>query len=396
VRGPTLTRGARLAVAALLVGAGLAGCFEDAEERALDAYRAGDYALARERANALAEAGQARGFELIALMAAQGLGGPLDFVGARQAADRAAAIDASYADLRMRLDARIETVRQEAARAFADGRYGRVRQLATALDKAGDADATRLLDSLYAGHYLRLPGSDMTWRTFRDLCSGATRLADERIDEARFTADCAGRHVVWDGTLVGRTGDGVTIRMDAGRPGARFDLAVALAQAPRAELIKPGRKVRVTATVAAPGDIRHPDRLTDGALSGEAYVTLAERGKRDARKVEKVVVACRKRLESLFRGTYAPDWVQELEARNEAGQAPPPYLFVLVAIDPESEQLHHQADGTWRGQVTGFASVQTARVATVTTSDFRAECVVDASGRSAEIKTVALSNQRTE
>ena len=92
-------RRAASAARALAVCAALAAgaCREDDEERAARAYDSFDFATARALAAEIAAAGNPRGHELLALMAAQGLGQPVDYAGALAAIDRAVAGDGAFA-----------------------------------------------------------------------------------------------------------------------------------------------------------------------------------------------------------------------------------------------------------------------------------------------------------
>ena len=67
------------------------GCFKDDEQRASDAYRDYDFETAREYALVLAEQQNTFGFELLALVAVQGLGRSANVAEAYFLADRALA-----------------------------------------------------------------------------------------------------------------------------------------------------------------------------------------------------------------------------------------------------------------------------------------------------------------
>ncbi|MDP6953422.1 MAG: hypothetical protein QGF53_11765 [Alphaproteobacteria bacterium] len=68
----------RRAITLLLLVA-LGACFESDEERAVRAYTERDHETAQELARELAAADNPRGFDLLALMAAQGMGQPVYF-----------------------------------------------------------------------------------------------------------------------------------------------------------------------------------------------------------------------------------------------------------------------------------------------------------------------------
>ena len=102
----------------------LTACFESDEERAVSAYRDHDYETARPLAQTLAEAGAPRGYELLALMTAQGLGADMDFAKAFDLAESAIALDASYESTRATIESFVEATASSAEAAFAAGQYG--------------------------------------------------------------------------------------------------------------------------------------------------------------------------------------------------------------------------------------------------------------------------------
>ena len=105
----------------LLLLVALGGCFESDEERASRAYTERDYETAQELSRELADAGNPRGFDLLALMAAQGMGQPVDFQQAFANAERAIALDPGYASTRDAILARIEHNMASAQRNFDAG-----------------------------------------------------------------------------------------------------------------------------------------------------------------------------------------------------------------------------------------------------------------------------------
>ena len=144
--------GAALALCAVL----LVGCFESDEERAVAAYRDDEYAIARTLAHKLADADNPRGFELLALMTAQGLGGEMDFAAAFALAERAIALDASYEPSRATIESFIDATATSAEAAFAAGHYDRARALAEPLEAFGHAGGGALVNRLITGGYVAL------------------------------------------------------------------------------------------------------------------------------------------------------------------------------------------------------------------------------------------------
>ena len=123
---------ARVAMAMGLVAL-LSGCFDSKEDQATAAYRTRDFAAARELARELADAGNPRGIELQALMAAQGLGRAVDFAEAVALIDRAVAIDPSFQASRRAILDQIAASGAVARTLFEGGQYRRALVLAEAL-----------------------------------------------------------------------------------------------------------------------------------------------------------------------------------------------------------------------------------------------------------------------
>ena len=263
-------------LAPVLLALALNGCFESKDERALGAYRDGDYETALALAEELAREGHARGHELLALAAAQGIGGDRDYAEAMRRIDAAVAADPGFEASRTRLRAQITADEEIARKAFAKGDFARAAALAEPLAAYGSPAGRDLLDQLYAGHFVLLPGSEMTWRQFWTECSGSVRREAEGADATAFENSCAGRNVVWDGYLVGRRGQTAFLRMAPGRGRVRQDLAVALAGEPDPALAEPGTKVRFSGIIAGRGDESRPDRLSDGSIVGRARLSRLE------------------------------------------------------------------------------------------------------------------------
>ena len=209
--------GAALALCAVL----LAGCFESDEERAVAAYRDHEYAIARTLARNLADADNPRGFELLALMTAQGLGGEMDFAAAFALADRAIALDASYDPSRTTIESFIDATATSAEAAFTAGQYDRARALAEPLEAFGHASGGALVNRLITGGYVALDGSAMSWRAFWNECSGNTRREADAGDAETSAARCGDKPAVWDGVVVSRKNDTLLVKMDPGRRRAR-------------------------------------------------------------------------------------------------------------------------------------------------------------------------------
>ncbi len=265
-----------LCVAACLLAG---GCFESDEERALAAYDRRDYAEAWHLAQTLADAGNPRGHELRALMAAQGLGTAIDFAGAFAAIDEAVAIDPSYAASRARLDDFVERTATRAQAAFDAAAWEHAMALAAPLEAFGHEAGAALANRLVTGGYVALPGSAMAWRAFWNDCAGNTRRNGADAGASVFAERCRGKTAVWDGTISARRGDTLLLRMRPGRPRARHDLALHLRRPADPTLAAVGGKVRFRGTVEARGDSQRPDVLADAEVLGPAALTPAERAR---------------------------------------------------------------------------------------------------------------------
>lgn len=368
-----MTAALRRAAPALILA--LAGCLESGEERASRAYDSLDFAAAGELAGELAADGNPRGHELLALMAAQGLGRPVDYAAALASIDRAAAIDPGFAATRTVILERIAADRAAADRAFANERWERAFRLAAPLAAFGDATGKALETALVAGHYVALPGSDMSWRDFWRNCGGNTRFEDEARARAVFDARCRGRAATWDGTLTRRVGADARVKMRPGRPGARPDLALELAGEPPEALARPGTKVRFAGVIAERGGPNRPDRLSGARLLGPAPPTPEEAARAETRRRQRAAGACQRLVETAWRADRMPAWAVETERRVIAGGSPRSRAFSLhVGIESGLETFDPDPDGGWHAVFDGSVSIQSSVARTAETVRFTAEC----------------------
>lgn len=383
-RGSSAARA--LAVCAALA---LGACREDDEERAARAYDSFDFATARALAAEIAAAGNPRGHELLALMAAQGLGQDVDYAAALAAIDRAVAGDGAYAGTREAILERIAADRAGAEEAFAAERYERAFRLAGPLAAWGDEAGRALETTLITGHFVALPGSDMSWRDYWGRCSGNNRFEDEARGRQAFAADCEGRAVTWDGIVTRSAGEIVQIKMDPGRPGARPDLTLELAAADAGAdadanraLARIGAKVRFAGTVAARGSPNHPDTLGAARLVGPAPLTPREAERAETRRRQNAASACQRLVEAVYRDGHMPAWAVETERRVIEGGSPRSRAFSLhVGIASGLDRYERAPEGGWRATIEGTVTLQSvvARMAQVT--EFTADCTLDAAWR---------------
>ena len=389
---------------AALATLALAGCLESDEERAARAYDRLDFDTARTLATGIAEEGNPRGHELLALMAAQGLGQPVDYAAALAAADRAAALDSGYGTVRATVLDRIAADRAAAERAFADGRYERALRFAAPLAAFGDEAAKRLETALITGHYVALPGSDMPWRAFWEECSGNVRFEDDRIAQERFDADCMGRAAVWDGTVIRLQGDVAYVKMRPGRPGARPDLALELAGEEGRDMLRPGAKLRFAGHVAGRGTPNRPDRLTMARATGPAPPTADEAAREETRRRQSVAGACQRLVEGAWRAGRMPAWAVETEREVVAGGSPRSRAFaLLVGVAGGLDAFQPTPQGGWRGVFDGTVTIQSSVARTAEAVDFTAECTLGPEwrrggdpARHGALRFLALSGPRVD
>lgn len=363
-----------LCVAACLLAG---GCFESDEERALAAYDRRDYAEAWHLAQTLADAGNPRGHELRALMAAQGLGTAIDFAGAFAAIDEAVAIDPSYAASRARLDDFVERTATRAQAAFDAAAWEHAMALAAPLEAFGHEAGAALANRLVTGGYVALPGSAMAWRAFWNDCAGNTRRDGADAGASVFAERCRGKTAVWDGTVSAHRGDTLLLRMRPGRPRARHDLALHLRRPADPTLAAVGGKVRFRGTVEARGDSQRPDVLADAEVLGPAALTPTERARALTLARGKAAGACRRLLYDRFLGVDAPAWTRSWRASLPAAERDRLRLYTFVAIDSPPAAYERDGDGGWRARLVGRATVQAPNAQIASVSEFVALCRIE-------------------
>ncbi|MBL29456.1 MAG: hypothetical protein CMM50_18145 [Rhodospirillaceae bacterium] len=363
--------------APLLLTLALTGCFESKEERALGAYRDRDYETAIALARELAEDGSARGYELLALASAQGIGGERDYTAAMRWIDKAVAADPGFETARTRLRAQITADAETARKAFDKGDFDRAAKLAEPLAAYGSPAGRDLLDRLYAGHFVALPGSEMSWRQFWNECSGTVRRETEGADAAAFEDSCAGRKVVWEGFLVAKRGPTAFIQMNPGRGRVRQDLALTLAEEPDPALAEPGAKVRFSGIVEGCGDQSRPDRLAHGRIVDRARLSRLEIAREDLNRRKKVDAICVKLVEDYFEANYGPPWIEAMfPDRLKNGEE----IRYRATIDTDTgaDVYTQQADGSWEGQIGGRAAIHAYVLEKTYVEHFTADCRVAA------------------
>ncbi len=382
----------RSALLALALLAALVGCREGDEERALAAYDAGDFDKAARLAAALASENNPRGYELQALLAAQGLGRGRDFAAAVSLIDAAIALDPSYRDSRARIDTLVERTAHQAGDAFAAEDWDRALALAQPLAAFGHETGASLTRKLVTGGYVALPGSAMAWRDFWNDCAGNTRRSDAERTRRAFAERCRGKEVVWDGTIAGRRSDAlIFVRMDPGRPRARYDLTLQLHERPEAALAVAGRKVRFRGAIEARGGPAQPDRLIDAELLGTAPRSVEEEKQALQRARGKAAGACRRLLYDRFRGADAPEWTRTWRASLTEDERQRLRLYMFVAIESPPEAYIRDADGHWSARITGHVAVQAPNAQISSTSEFVALCRLDPAPENAPSRTLTGS-----
>ena len=390
---------ARRAAAALACLAALGGCFESAEERAVRAYDSHDFGTARTLAAELAADGNPRGHELLALMAAQGLGRPVDYAAALAAIGRAAEADAAFESAGAAIRELIAADRAAAEGAFAAGRYETALRLAGPLAAFGDEAGAALQRRLITGHYVALPGSDMSWRAFWETCAGNVRFEDENAGRKAFDDDCRGRAAVWDGTVMRRQGGVALVKMRPGRPGARADLRLDLEGEPDPDLVRPGVKARFAGVIAERGTPAHPDSLASARMIGPAPLTREETGRAEARQRQSVAGACQKLAEEAYRAGHMPEWALETERLTVARGSPSSRAFALqVGVTSPIDRFERTPEGGWRGAFDGTVSIQSTVARASQIVGFSAECEIapgyragDPPAKSGALRFLAMS-----
>ncbi|MDP6953536.1 MAG: hypothetical protein QGF53_12345, partial [Alphaproteobacteria bacterium] len=357
----------------------LSGCGESDEERALAAYRDARYDEAHTLALALVEAGQARGHELLALMAAQGLGRDTDFAAAHSHAEAAAQLDQSYAGLPQEVEAGIESRFAAAERTFANGDYERARALAAPLAEHGHAGGDSLYRRLYAGNYLVLDGSAMSWRSFRDRCSGMARSEGGDDDDA-FAAHCAGKDVIWQGEVTAVRRDSISLKMTPGRSRVRYDVILEMAEPVSLELARRRARMRFAGTIAARGDASRPDRLSDGRLLGPGVLTAEEiaetRSADEARQRGAAMEACRRIARERMAREHPPPWIAELMASLSDVERRAARIYYFFGIHTGIDAMRRSEDGGWEVRIEGYARAASPNHQISSITDFVADCHV--------------------
>jgi hypothetical protein len=366
---------------AVILGAltvALAGCFESDEERAAEAYESYDFETAHRFAEKSAGNGNPRGYRLLALMAAQGLGRSVDYAEALRLADEAARLGPDYANTRDMVSQQIEDTAAAAQAAFDVEDFERAYALTGPLAAHEHAPSVALRKRLITGNYVILPGSDMSWRTFWNTCSGNTRFdTNERSNQA-FLEQCGDRSAVWDGTVVRTRNGEAFVRMTPGRPGARHDLTLRLAGEAPSELMVPGAKVRFSGVIAERGTPARPDILIEARLIEPAPLTDDENRRAEVDKVRAVMRACQELAEALFRENHMPDWAIEVEAKVRAGGSPRSRAFSLfVGVVSEADVFERTDDDGWRGIWSGTVTIQSVVARTAQVTNFTADCQMD-------------------
>jgi len=359
----------------------LTGCFESDEERAVSAYRDHDYVTARSLARSLAEAGTPRGYELLALMTAQGLGADMDFAKAFDLANRASALDASYKSTHATIESFVEATATSAEAAFAAGQYDRARALAGPLDAFGHRGGGALVNRLITGGYVAIDGSAMSWRAFWNECSGNTRREADTDAAETFDAHCGNKLAVWDGVVVGQRDQVLLVKMEPGRRRARHDLALTLAATPAPGLAERGKKIRFSGTIATAGDAGRPDQLNNARVIGPGLLTPEETAQKQTLERESVVGACRRLINQAIRTTHAPEWTHALRESLPEVERKRLRFYTFIGIDSMAKQLSRREDGGWLARLTGHATIQAHNDQTASTQEFIVACKVDADHR---------------
>lgn len=367
------------AVGVCVLAALLSGCFESDEERAAQAYADYDFETAQTLARKIADQDNPRGFQLLALMAAQGLGRPIDYAEAYALADEAAARDENYRDTRDTVTEHLEATAAAAQAAFDTEQYECAYRLTEALAAYGHDAGSALRAALVVGHYIALPGSEISWRAFWNTCSGNTRFDTNERSQEVFVEQCGERKAVWDGTVVRTRNGEAFVKMSPGRPGTRHDLTLRLAGEPPAELVVPGSKVRFGGTIFERGTPARPDILVEARLIEPAPMTDDESRRAEIDKIRAVMRACQEMAEARFRESYMPDWALETEARVRAGGSPQSRAFSLfVGVVSEADAFQQTESGGWRGLWDGTVTIQSAVARTAQVTQFTADCELDA------------------
>jgi len=333
----------------------LCACSDNPEQAALDAYRAGDFARAAGLARDLAAAEHPRGYEIQALLAAQGLDGALDFTRARALAKKAAVLDSAYAGTIAAIEQQVAASEAAAERAFADRRYDRAFALAEALSAAGSVSGAALEETLLAGQYLRLPGSQISWHDFWTNCSGNIR--QEGIKTEIFERECLGRGAVWEGVVVAAQAKQLSIKMTPGRSHARSDLALHLDQALSEDQARRLGRVRFSGLIAKRGTVSEPDELDHASLLGAAAPLPSAPDQAEASRRAVALGWCRRALEVEWRRRFIPEWFRPLMEAARRERVPRAQLRHQVEIDQSADAFAPTAAGGLAADIAGRLEV---------------------------------------
>ena len=353
------------------------GCFKDDEQRASDAYRDYDFETAREYALTLVEQRNTFGFELLALMAVQGLGRSADVAEAYALAERALAIDPTYSELRLKIDKHVEDSLGAAEEAFDLAEYDRALTLVTPASEYGDSRALGLVEDLMLGQYVAFEGSELSWRDFWRECSGNTRFDTPSEAIQIFNHKCAGRSIIWDGVVTRSTADSAMIKMKPGRARVRHDIVLKLANEPDRSLFRGRKKLRFTAVVESRGDDSRPDHLTDGLIIGLAPLTRLEKASLPDFEKQDVMSACQKLALAKLEANHMPEWSSNLSEAIKEVSARGRNFFIYAGITSEQDVFKLGEDGAWEARFEGQFTVHSIAARLGTSSDFIADCVID-------------------
>lgn len=382
----------RWQVAVLLAAlAALGGCFESDEERAARAYMERDYATAQRLAHALAEADNAHGADLLALMAAQGMGQQVDYAQALAHADRARALDAAYASTRALVLERMTANMATAEASFARGDYARALSLAEPLAAFGHASGAQLLNTLITGHYVALPGSEMSWRDFWSQCSGSERGEDNQAADAAFAASCAGRRVVWDGHVIRSDGATIAIKMRPGRRASRNDLILRLAAPGDAATVVNATKIRFAGIIEARGNANRPDVLGEARVVGAAPLSAAEEAQQRRAAKHQVIRACQTLAKDRYGAEHLPQWAidvkEEIRARRIWHRAA---FGLMLRIDSTPDAFVPRPDGGWHAVFDGHVTLHSSIAGITEVYAYTAECTIGACQAAADCGSLSF------
>lgn len=353
------------------------GCFKNDEQRASDAYQAYDFETAGKLALKLAGENKAFGFELLALMAVQGLGKPADIAEAYSWVERALVIDPGYDQLRGQIDQHVEESLNAAESAFDGAEYSRALNLALPASEFGNLRALGLVEDLLLGQYVPFKNSELSWRDFWRECSGNTRFDTPSEAVQVFNDKCAGRTIVWDGVVTQSTADSVMIKMKPGRARVRHDIVLQLAHEPDRSLFRGRKKLRFRGVIQARGDDTRPDHLNGGFVMGLAPLTRLEKADLPDFEKQDVMTVCQKLALVKLETNYMPSWSLNLSEEIKEVSARGRNFFIYAGITSEENVFKREQDGSWRARFEGQFTVHSVAARLGTSADFIAECTIE-------------------